>query len=96
MQKQGNCEFILLSHKDRKLKIIHIDTEGVVNRDTFISFMKRYSLRSDDDIPYLFLAKGDFLREELESDKEQKYVFASTTSFAKLYLLSLKKSSSLL
>ena len=96
MQKQGNCEFILLSHKDRKLKIIHIDTEGVVNRDTFISFMKRYSLRSDDDIPYLFLAKGDFLREELERDKEQKYVFASTTSFAKLYLLSLKKSSSLL
>ena len=67
-----------------------------MNRDIFISLVKMYSLRSDDAMSYLFLAKGGFQREELESDKEQRYVFASTTSFAKLYLLSLKKSSSLL
>lgn len=96
MKRQGNCEFILLSHHGRKMKIIYINTEGVVNRDIFISLVKMYSLRSDDAMSYLFLAKGGFQREELESDKEQRYVFASTTSFAKLYLLSLKKSSSLL
>lgn len=96
LKVDGRCECILLSYKDRNLKIIHINTEGVVNRDIFISLVKMYLLQTDDSTSYLFLAKGGFQREELESDKEQRYVFASTTSFAKLYLLSLKKSSSLL
>lgn len=94
IQSEENC--ILLSHNGGDLKIILINAEGVVNRDFFISFVKKYSLQLDNDMHYLFLAKGGFQREELERDKEQRYVFATTTSFVKLYLLSLKKSSSLL
>lgn len=96
IQGERRREYILLSHNDKKLKIIYINAEGIVNRDIFISIVKIYSLQSDDSMPYLFLVKWGVQREELESNKEQRYVFASITSFTKLYLLSLKKSSSLL
>ncbi len=96
MKRQGNCEFILLSHHGRKMKN-YLHKYGRSCEQRYFHFAcEMYSLRSDDAMSYLFLAKGGFQREELESDKEQRYVFASTTSFAKLYLLSLKKSSSLL
>lgn len=96
VENEGRNEVIRLSSEGMKLKIILINTENAVNRDVFHSLERMYSLKTETSVPCLFLAKAGFDRKELEENKEQRYIFASLAAFARLYLLSLKKSSSLL
>ena len=72
---------------------LHLFNKDSVSRDAFYSSLKL--INEDEGIKYIFIFKEGFNRQVFEEKRKQNHVFISMTAFAKLYLLSLKKTSSL-
>ncbi len=78
---------------DRMGLELHLFNKDSVSRDAFYSSLKL--INEDEGIKYIFIFKEGFNRQVFEEKRKQNHVFISMTAFAKLYLLSLKKTSSL-
>lgn len=94
-QHIGN--YIALSHGNQSIHIYLMSAENTVGRDTFLAFSKKVNSEEENKscISKVFLCKSGFNRPEIEGVKSSDQVFLTIMAFAKLYLLSLRRRSSL-
>ena len=90
------ANYIQIGCNSRIIRLIILDSDNGISRDAFRTSLKL--IRGEDPdkkITYIFLLKEMVEKDKYEQEEELKCVFVSTQAFIKLYLLSLKKSSSL-
>lgn len=92
--------YCILSRDGKKIGVYLIEAQSKVDKDTFGGVERK--LASKEDLAacdaVVFLAKAGFKMEEIRpflKEGGQKYVFISSRSFIRLYLLSLRESASL-
>ena len=90
-------DYIALSYDSRHIHIYLMNAEGTVGKDTFLTFCKKMgsTVSEQSCVPKVFLCRSGFNRQEIDGVKNENQVFLPLAAFAKLYLLSLKRRSSL-
>lgn len=90
-------DYMVLLHGVQHIQIYLMSAESTVGKDAFLAFRKKMSFTAEEQncTCKVFLCKSGFLRQEIECVKNSDEVFLSIVTFAKLYLLSLQRRSSL-
>lgn len=92
MNINGNKNLIV-NYKGKEILLHILDIETGISLDAFRATLRLLEIKKENK--NIFLIRGDIDRNIIEEARASNYVFISTLAFAKLYLLSLKKSSSL-